>query len=166
MPDVQAGSDGPTGQDVFVAEFRRWRDLSGLSRTALAKVMGYSRSYVSKVESRSEHASREFVKTADSALNTGGALQRAWREQEAVRATAGIKPESGAVAATVEPASALLVEHDHAELYYDGDTYRLTQRRRLVNSGDQPVTRYLIRVSSTVIPVIPNGRMIFIGLIR
>ncbi|MGH4013764.1 MAG: peptide deformylase [Pseudonocardiaceae bacterium] len=147
MPDVQAGSEGPTGQDVFVAEFRRWRDLSGLSRTALANAMGYSRSYVSKVESGNEHASREFVKAADSALNTGGALQRAWREQEAARATADIKPESGAVTATVETASGLLVEHDHAELYYDGDTYRLNQRRRLVNSGDQPVTRYLIRVS-------------------
>ena len=139
---------GPSaGQDVFVAEFRRWRDLSGLSRTALAKVMGYSRSYVSKVESGSEHASREFVKTADCALNTGGALQRAWREQEAARATADVKPEPSAAAPLVESAGGLLVEHDHAELYYDGDTYRLTQRRRLVNNGDQPVTRYLIRVS-------------------
>lgn len=147
MPDVQAGSDLPIGQDVFVAEFRRWRDLSGLSRTALAKVMGYSRSYVSKVESGNEHASREFVKTADSALNTGGALQRAWREREAARAMTDIKPESKAAPATVETASGLLVEHDHAELYYDGDTYRLTQRRRLVNNGDQPVTRYLIRIS-------------------
>ncbi|MGH4008925.1 MAG: helix-turn-helix domain-containing protein, partial [Pseudonocardiaceae bacterium] len=133
---------------MFVAEFRRWRDLSGLSRTALAKVMGYSRSYVSKVESDNEHASREFVKTADSALNTGGALQRAWREQEAARAAAtDVKSESNATATTVESLGSLLVEHDHAELYYDGDTYRLTQQRRLVNNGDQPVTRYLIRIS-------------------
>jgi peptide deformylase len=131
---------------VFVAEFRRWRDLSGLSRAALAKTMGYSRSYVSKVESAHEHASREFVKAADSALNTGGALQRAWREQEAAakRAVAG---NSGATPADVDTSGGLLVEHDHAELSYDGDTYRLTQRRRLVNNGDQPINRYLIRIS-------------------
>jgi peptide deformylase len=146
VPDVSAGSDVPAGQDVFVAEFRRWRDLSGWSRTALAKAMGYSRSYVSKVESGTEHASREFVKTADSMLNTGGALQRAWREQEIVRATAATKAEPSATA-TVDPANGLLVEHDHAELYYDGEIYRLTQRRRLVNNGDQPITRYLIRIS-------------------
>jgi peptide deformylase len=146
MPDLQTGPDLPAAQDAFVAEFRRWRDLSGLSRTALAKAMGYSRSYVSKVESGNEHASRDFVKTADSALNTGGALQRAWREQEATRATAEVKSDPVA-AATVEPAGGLLVEHDHAELYYDGDTYRLTQRRRLVNNSDQPATRYLIRIS-------------------
>ncbi|MGH3851672.1 MAG: helix-turn-helix domain-containing protein, partial [Pseudonocardiaceae bacterium] len=147
MPDVPTGSDVAAEQDVFVAEFRRWRDLSGLSRAALAKMMGYSRSYVSKVESGNEHASREFVKTADKTLNTGGALQRAWREQEAVRVTPTPKLEPGAVAATAESAGGLLVEHDHAELYYDGDTYRLTQRRRLVNNGDQLITRYLIRIS-------------------
>ncbi|MDQ3150773.1 MAG: peptide deformylase [Actinomycetota bacterium] len=147
MPDVQGGSDVPAGQDVFVAEFRRWRDLSGLSRAALAKVMGYSRSYVSKVESGNEHASREFVKTADNALNTGGALQRAWREEEAVRMSADTKLEPSTIPVTVEPTGGLLVDHDHAELSYDGDTYRLIQRRRLVNNGDQPITRYLIRIS-------------------
>jgi peptide deformylase len=47
----------------------------------------------------------------------------------------------------VESVSGLLVEHDHAELRYDGHIYQLTQRRRLVNNGNQPVTRYLIRIS-------------------
>jgi len=147
MADAQAGPGAPAGQDVFVAEFRRWRDLSGLSRAALAKAMDYSRSYVSKVENGSEHASRDFVKAADTVLNTGGALQRAWREQEAVRAANGTTPQKLTPAAAIEPAGGLLVDHDHAELYYDGDTYRLTQRRRLVNNGDQPITRYLIRIS-------------------
>jgi len=109
--------------------------------------MGYSRSYVSKVESGSEHASREFVRTAHTVLNTGGALRRAWREQEALQAVIGIKPEPVAIAPTAEPTGGLLVEHDHAELYLDSGTYRLTQRRRLVNHGHQPITRYLIRIS-------------------
>lgn len=134
-------------QDLFVAEFRRWRDLSGLSRAALAKAMGYSRSYVSKVESGSEHASREFVKTAETVLNTGGALQRAWRQQETIRAATATKPAPAAFVPAIELAGGLLVEHDHAELCYDGDTYRLTQRRRLTNNSDQPITRYLIRIS-------------------
>ncbi|MGH3822777.1 MAG: peptide deformylase [Pseudonocardiaceae bacterium] len=145
--EVQADTGVPAGQNVFVAEFRRWRDLSGLSRSALAKAMGYSRSYVSKVESGSEHASRGFVGTADAVLNAGGALQRAWREQEAVRAATGIKLEPLAIAPATEPARGLLVEQDHAELYYDGATYRLTQRRQLVNHSGQPITRYLIRIS-------------------
>ncbi|WP_234445290.1 hypothetical protein [Streptomyces rimosus] len=43
--------------------------------------------------------------------------------------------------------SALVVEHDAARLHYDGSKYRLTMRRRLRNTGDEPVTRYLIRIS-------------------
>ncbi|MEU3220768.1 hypothetical protein [Streptomyces sp. NPDC006971] len=43
--------------------------------------------------------------------------------------------------------SALVVEHDAARLQYDGSSYRLTMRRRLRNTGDEPVTRYLIRIS-------------------
>ncbi len=49
MMDGQRGSSTVPDQDVFVAEFRRWRDVRGLSRLALARQMGYSRSYVSKV---------------------------------------------------------------------------------------------------------------------
>ena len=82
MMDGQPGSSTVPDQDVFVAEFRRWRDVRGLSRSALARQMGYSRSYVSKVESGSEHASRDFATAADATLNAGGAIRRAWRDQE------------------------------------------------------------------------------------
>ena len=77
--------DSPAHQDVFVGELRRWREVRGMSRTAVAVAMGYSRSYVSKVESGHERPSREFAKAADDALNAGGALRRAWREHEANR---------------------------------------------------------------------------------
>lgn len=40
-----------------------------------------------------------------------------------------------------------MVEHDDATLHYDGHVYRLVQRRRLVNGGSEPITRYLIRIS-------------------
>ncbi len=157
MTDGQLNSSAVPDQDVFVAEFRRWRDVRGLSRSALARLMGYSRSYVSKVESGSEHASRDFAVAADTTLNAGGAIRRAWRDQEAAHRPAGsrapglIAPGSG-----VEPAGGLLVEHDHAELCYDGGTYRATMRRKLVNNGEHPITRYLIRISVDRFPGDPE----------
>jgi len=32
-------------------------------------------------------------------------------------------------------------------LIYDGRTYRAVMRRRLVNNGTDPITRYMIRIS-------------------
>jgi len=144
---ANAEPDTAAGQDVFVAEFRRWRDVRGLSRAALARQMGYSRSYVSKVESGSEHASREFVQVADTALNAGGALRRAWREQQASETASSRTPIPVPTSPTTEASGELVVAHDHAELYYDQGTYRATMRRHLVNHGQQPIARYLIRIS-------------------
>lgn len=142
-----SGGGGPAGQDAFVAELRRWRDLGGLSRTALAKAMGYSRPYVSKIESGAERASRDFAITADRALGAGGALRRAWREQQADSVGRDRLPADHTADLRLTSHPSLVVEHDHAELRYDGEVYRLTQRRRLVNNGVAPVTRYLIRIS-------------------
>jgi hypothetical protein len=41
----------------------------------------------------------------------------------------------------------LFVEHDHAQLQYANGIYRPTQRRKLVNAGSTPITRYLVRIS-------------------
>ncbi|MFE6779064.1 XRE family transcriptional regulator [Streptomyces sp. NPDC057702] len=43
--------------------------------------------------------------------------------------------------------SAIVVEHDAARLDYDGSHYRLTMRRLLRNTGSEPISRYLIRIS-------------------
>jgi peptide deformylase len=51
------------------------------------------------------------------------------------------------LAATDAQPGGLVVEHDEAELRYDGATYRTLQRRRVFNTGDTPITRYLIRIS-------------------
>jgi peptide deformylase len=143
-------------QDVFVAEFRRWRDVRGLSRSALARGMGYSRSYVSKVESGGEHASREFADAADTALNAGGAIRRAWREHEQVVRASVARSATPIPPVPVEPAAALHVDHDHATLAYDCGTYRATMRRKLVNNGEYPITRYLIRISVDRFPGDPE----------
>ena len=130
--------------NVFALELRRWLDVRGLSRAALAKAVGYSRPYVSKVESGAEKPSREFAAHAETALRAGGALRQAFHAFEATRVLEARPP------VTIEPADQtgnLVVDHDDASLYFDGRTYRLTQRRRLVNGGTDPVTRYLIRIS-------------------
>ncbi|MCM3887554.1 peptide deformylase [Frankia sp. R82] len=41
----------------------------------------------------------------------------------------------------------LLVEQDSARLRYDDGRYVAHQRRRITNTGDEPVTRYLMRIS-------------------
>jgi peptide deformylase len=146
--------DPSAHQDVFVGELRRWREVRGMSRTAVAVAMGYSRSYVSKVESGHERPSREFAKAADDALNAGGALRRAWREHEAHRPVTG---RPAPVERAAEPSTgSLFVEHDDAELHYDGRTYRAIMRRRLVNNGTEPITRYMIRISVDRFPGAPE----------
>jgi len=69
--------DSPAHQDVFVGELRRWREVRGMSRTAVAVAMGYSRSYVSKVESGHERPSREFAKAADPSGRSVAGVHRA-----------------------------------------------------------------------------------------
>jgi transcriptional regulator with XRE-family HTH domain len=67
-------------EDPYAAEVRRWLEIRGYSRTALGKALDFNRSYVSKVASGTERGSIEFAKAADEEMNTGGALERAWRE--------------------------------------------------------------------------------------
>ncbi|MBV9845259.1 MAG: helix-turn-helix transcriptional regulator [Kutzneria sp.] len=69
--------------NVFAGELKRWRTLRGLSRTTLARRMGYDRSYVSKVESGAKPPSRDFAFHAEKALHSGGALYNAYREHTA-----------------------------------------------------------------------------------
>jgi peptide deformylase len=157
---VVAGSgsaDAATASErnVFAAELKRWRDVRGLSRTALARRMGYDRSYVSKVESGAERPSREFALHAEDALHAGGALRKAFQEYAAHR-TPVPRPPVDPTELGERGAGSLVVEHDDATLRYDGRTYRLTQRRRLFNGGQEPVTRYLIRISVDRYPGSPE----------
>ncbi|GIL32028.1 peptide deformylase [Actinocatenispora comari] len=134
-------------QDGFVAELRRRRDVASLSQVALGALMGYGRSYVSKVETGGEVPSQEFAVKADQALHADGALLAAWQEQFAdrrggsVHAGDGGNPDVGA--------AGLLVLDDDAELIYQPEPgrYRATMRRRIRNVGTKPITRYLIRIS-------------------
>jgi peptide deformylase len=130
--------------EAFVAELKRWRDVRGFSQSALASRVGYTPSYVSKVEGGQLTPSASFARQADDVLRAGGAIVRTFRDLEAVGRTEVVPHQAG----PDEPqAASLLVEHEDTTLHYDGSVYRATQRRRLRNDSPDPVTRYLIRIS-------------------
>lgn len=147
----------PTQQqpdEAFIAELKRWRDVRGLSQSALAKKVGYTPSYISKIEGGQQRPSSEFASSADRELRAGGAILRAYSELEGRTPTAHQPPpESGAGDAH---AASLLVEHEDTSLHYDGHVYRATQRRRLYNDSPDPITRYLIRISVDRYPGSPE----------
>jgi peptide deformylase len=147
-PDDLQIEESPS--DAFMAELKRWRDVRGLSQSALARKVDYTPSYVSKVENGQQRPSDTFAESADRVLRAGGALARSFAELDAHnrRSTAPTSrkgPDRTPPADT--PAASLIVEHDEAELRYDGRGYRARQRRQLYNASDAPITRYLIRIS-------------------
>lgn len=143
LADTPDNAAAESDVNVFALELRRWRDVRGLSRRALASRLGYSRPYVSKIESGAEKPSRDFAACAESTLQAGGALRRAFAEFAAGRPA----PVRTSLPESHDSTGALVVDHDEASLSFDGNTYRLSQRRRLINGGCEPITRYLIRIS-------------------
>jgi hypothetical protein len=127
-----------------------------MSRTATAIAMGYSRTYVSKVESGHERPSREFAKAADEALGAGGAIKRAWVGD--FDPVVSSSPSPGPVDQVPLPLSAMsvVVVHDDAELVYDGSNYRAVMRRTLENNGTEPVVQFMIQIAVDRFPGDPG----------
>ncbi|MFE1074800.1 helix-turn-helix domain-containing protein [Streptomyces sp. NPDC058783] len=143
------------GAEPFIAELKRWRDVRGLSQSALAKAVGYTPSYVSKVEGGQQRPARGFAEQADRVLHAGGALRRTFAEIEPHVRSEASSHQSVPDSPESQPAS-VIVRHDDAELYYDGTTYRATQRRQLYNASPDPIARYLIRISVDRYPGSPE----------
>ncbi|MFF3750966.1 multiprotein-bridging factor 1 family protein [Streptomyces sp. NPDC002018] len=135
--------------EAFAAEVSYWREVRGLSKRALATAMRFDPSYVSHVESGRHKPSEDFARRADEAMNAGKAIWRRWCDYEAAKTRIGtpVSPAPHRIEQPYATGSALIVEHDAARLDYDGSHYRLTMRRHLRNTGTEPVTRYLIRIS-------------------
>ena len=136
---------------AFIAELRHWREVNDCSQKALARVAGYTPSYVSKVERGTMVPSRSFAEAADQHLQAGRAIIRRWKDMhDSLADVSAGKPRHDELPAR-EPQSMqgpdLVVEHEHAELVYRDGLYRTRVRRHLRNTGSQPVTRYLIRIS-------------------
>ncbi|WP_280387729.1 helix-turn-helix domain-containing protein [Nocardia wallacei] len=143
--------------EAFAAEVAYWREVRSLSKRALAAHMGFDPSYISHVEAGRHKPTEDFARKADTALNTGHAIWKRWRDYETAKAhiPRPIAP-SPAPPAPGYAGTELVVEHDAARLDYDGTAYRLTMRRLLRNTGTEPVTRYLIRISVNRYPDEPE----------
>lgn len=123
----------PTPAD-FRTMLAHWRRERRLTKKALAAAMGFDPSYISHIESGRYPASAEFARLAEHTLSAGGKLWRTWQDGSSARpAVAG--------------AGELFVDLDHAELRYHEGIYTARMRRRVVNAGTDPVTRYLVRIS-------------------
>jgi peptide deformylase len=133
-----------TDHAVFGVVLASWRERRRLTKQALAEEMGFDRTYVSHIEAGRHRASADFARKAETALNAGGEVWAAWMDsgQDADEDT-GKQHRP----VTARGALGLVVEHDHAELSYDGRTYIAAMRRTIANTGPDPVTRYLIRIS-------------------
>jgi hypothetical protein len=122
--------------------------------------MGYDPSYISKIEGGQERPSAGFARRADGILEAGGAIERRWREYEAVRRAAGRNGGHRSVERCREmdpgPPPPLVVEHDHAELRYEDGLYTIRVRRLLSNTGDAPITRFPIRIAVDRFPDDPE----------
>jgi transcriptional regulator with XRE-family HTH domain len=136
---------------AFITELRHWRETAGYSQKALGKLVGYTPSYVSKVERGTVVASRSFAESADTQLHAGRALIRRWKDMhESLIEASGGSARSGDPSvddAQLALGHHLVVEHEVAELAYRDGVYHTHIRRKLRNTGDQPVTQYLIRIS-------------------
>ncbi len=135
---------------AFIAEVRHWREVTGTSQKKLAGQVGYTPSYVSKVERGSVLASRSFAEAADQHLRAGRAIIRRWRDMhEALVELAGEKPAHREAGEDQHqpPSPEVVVEHEIAELTFRDGIYRTRIRRQLRNTGTQPITQYLIRIA-------------------
>ena len=136
---------------AFVAELRHWREVAGYSQKALARLVAYTPSYVSKVERGTMLASRSFAESADEHLRAGRALIRRWREMHEslveLSTSRGRHDDPSADDPQSAPGPDLVVEHEQAELTYRDSMYQTHIRRQLRNTGAQPVTQYLIRIA-------------------
>ncbi|MFF1631353.1 helix-turn-helix domain-containing protein, partial [Streptomyces sp. NPDC058272] len=133
---------------TFAAELTHWRSVRGLSKAALAQRLNIDPSYVSHLEAGREHGSSQLARRADTELDAGGALWRAWQRTDASpQAAEQNDPPSG---------TGLLVLEDKAALRYDDGRFHLSMRRLLHNSGTEPVTRYLVRIAVDRYPSEPE----------
>ncbi len=133
----------------FIAEVRHWREVTGTSQKKLAGQVGYTPSYVSKVERGTVLASRQFAEAADQHLRAGRAIIRRWREMHDALIELSREKTAHHVGEEDQappPVPALVVDHEIAELSYRNGIYRTFIRRQLRNTGTQPVTQYLIRI--------------------
>jgi transcriptional regulator with XRE-family HTH domain len=141
--------------EAFCAELTHWREVRGLSKKRLAAQMGFDPSYISHIESGRHRPTADFVRRAESVLNSSHALWRRWQNYDAARRAAGADavPREAPVA---NASAAIVVDHEDSRLRYGDGYYRVLTRRRLRNAGGEPISRYLMRISVDRFPDDPD----------
>jgi peptide deformylase len=139
--------------DAFSAALVQWRAQRRLTKKQLAAEMGFDPSYISHVEARRHRPTEDFARRAEAVLHAGGDIWQRFREYDQARHAVGHGNDRPSHRGATVPeqwyptADGLIVEQEHSHLIYSGGAYRCVIRRDLFNAGDEPVTRYPIRIA-------------------
>jgi transcriptional regulator with XRE-family HTH domain len=133
---------------------RHFRRRLGITQKTLAELIGKSERWIVDVEhGRADNLRVQDIREFARALKVDVAK---------LSDNAVIQPGSPTECATDRPNGAhagsgtLFVEHDDAQLRYSNGVYRPTQRRKLVNAGKTPITRFLVRINVDLYPGDPE----------
>jgi peptide deformylase len=139
--------------DAFSTALVQWRAQRRLTKKQLAAEMGFDPSYVSHVEARRHRPTEDFARRAEAVLHAGGDIWQRFRDYDQARHAAAHTAERPVHHRPTVPeqwhptTDGLIVEQEHSHLTYSGGAYRCVIRRDLFNGGDEPVTRYPIRIA-------------------
>lgn len=64
---------------TFACEMAEWRSQAGLTKTALAEVLGYTPQWISQVETAKSIPSKDFAENLDTFFKTNGLFHRLWK---------------------------------------------------------------------------------------
>lgn len=133
---------------------RQYRRRRGMSQKTLAELIGRSGRWVVDVEGGKADNLRvqdivlfaRALKVDVATLSDNVVMQADTAPDRATEPTTGTQAGFGT----------LMVENDDAQLTYANGVYRPLQRRKLVNAGSTPITRYLVRMNADRYPNDPE----------
>jgi transcriptional regulator with XRE-family HTH domain len=141
----------------FAGEFLRWRLTAQLSQGQLGDRMGYDRTYINKVERGALDPTAHFAEKADEAFGLNGDLAALWRAFDTARRMQAMGRGRRPPHADKDQAAAdIVVQHDEAWLRRGPDAYDVRMRKTILNVGQVPVLRYLMRVTVDKYPGEPK----------
>jgi peptide deformylase len=145
--------------DQFVTALAQWRVERGMTKKQLAGRMGFDPSYVSHVEGRRHKPTEDFARRAEAVLSAGGVIWQKFQEYDELRhaRNAPLHRDPPVPNQWLPPGTGLIVEQEIAELRYTDRGYRVRIRRALYNAGNEPVTRYLMKIGVDRYPHDPAG---------
>ena len=149
-------TDDLSGRTAFADALARLRTSRGLNKKTLARMMGFDPSYVSHVEKGRHRPTLEFAARADAVLRTDGELAAAFEHFLAETQTPD-SPTPRTTRTTARIPAGLVVRREEAALTLGDDGYyHIRILRDVHNAGDQPVTRFPVRIEADAHPADPG----------